>query len=411
MSDLDCLLQKGAAMKLGVVFQAGSMGARRYSCRLIEGLLDADSTVRVVLLVPADAGTEMEEFAAACHSRVEVNRFHAPATLSSIRWVRLLQKRFLRSVGRETAGRDLGLLNQCDVLFYPWPYGITPPEVSRPLVFIPHDLTYTRNFGSGTICTTGGYVWQRELHRQWLQRASCIVSAQYTQSEIHRVFGSEHRVSVIPLSRFTPCGRLPESEAADRVRRLGISGRYVLCINNLSPHKNLSQLLAGFALLKQALSDVKLVLVGYESDRVQGRADMTTGLALEEHLAAADVIGLGVVDDRDLVGLLQQAALLINPSLSEGNNGPGLDAWDIGTPVAMSEIPPFREHVEFLGIRAEMFDPRNATDICRAMRVLLANPELAAEMAEESRQAFQRYTWKTVATEYLQVFRGAAGGL
>jgi glycosyltransferase involved in cell wall biosynthesis len=77
----------------------------------------------------------------------------------------------------------------------------------------------------------------------------------------------------------------------------------------------------------------------------------------------------------------------------------------------MSEIPPFREHVEFLGIRAEMFDPRNATDICRAMRVLLANPELAAEMAEESRQAFQRYTWKTVATEYLQVFRGAAGGL
>ncbi|MFN9042061.1 MAG: hypothetical protein ACK5YO_37585, partial [Planctomyces sp.] len=89
-------------MKLGVVFQAGSMGARRYSCRLIEGLLDADSTVRVVLLVPADAGTEMEEFAAACHSRVEVNRFHAPATLSSIRWVRLLQKRFLRSVGRET---------------------------------------------------------------------------------------------------------------------------------------------------------------------------------------------------------------------------------------------------------------------------------------------------------------------
>jgi glycosyltransferase involved in cell wall biosynthesis len=45
------------------------------------------------------------------------------------------------------------------------------------------------------------------------------------------------------------------------------------------------------------------------------------------------------------------------------------------------------------------------------MRVLLANPELAAKMAEESRQAFQRYTWKTVATEYLQVFRGAAGGL
>ena len=82
MSDLDCLLQKGAAMKLGVVFQAGSMGARRYSCRLIEGLLDADTTVRVVLLVPADAGTEMEEFAAACNSRVEVNRFHTPAWLS-----------------------------------------------------------------------------------------------------------------------------------------------------------------------------------------------------------------------------------------------------------------------------------------------------------------------------------------
>lgn len=394
-------------MKLGVVFQAGSMGAWRYSCRLIEGLLDADCTLRVVLLVPADAGTEMEEFAAASHSRVEVNRFHAPARLSSVRWVRLLQKRFLRTLGWETEGRNLRLLNQCDVLFYPWPYGIAPPDISRPLVFIPHDLTYTRNFGSGTICTTGGYVWQRELHRQWLQRASCIVSAKYTQCEIRRVFGSEHRVSVIPLSRFTPCGRLPESEAVDRVRRLGISGRYVLCVNNLSPHKNLSQLLAGFALLKQVQPDVKLVLAGYESDRVQGKADVTTGVALDDDVAAADVIGLGVVDDRNLVALMQQSALLINPSLSEGNNGPGLDAWDIGTPVAMSEIPPFREHVEFLGIRAEMFDPRSAADICRAMRVLLANPELAAKMAEESRTAFQKYTWKTVAAEYLQVFKAA----
>ncbi len=60
-----------------------------------------------------------------------------------------------------------------------------------------------------------------------------------------------------------------------------------------------------------------------------------------------NIYGLGYVDNVEIDGLIQSAHIVVNSSLYEGGNGPGFDAWSRGIPVAMSNIPPFLEHVAY----------------------------------------------------------------
>jgi glycosyltransferase involved in cell wall biosynthesis len=106
---------------------------------------------------------------------------------------------------------------------------------------------------------------------------------------------------------------------------------------------------------------------------------------------------------------MRAATLVINPSLCEAGSGSGLDAWGCGCPVALSDIPAFRDQVRFLGTHAEFFDPRDPRDIGRAVVEVLADPDRAARQAEESRAAIARYGWHEVATHYLAVFERMLG--
>ncbi|HAV31207.1 MAG TPA: hypothetical protein DC058_23370 [Planctomycetaceae bacterium] len=118
------------------------------------------------------------------------------------------------------------------------------------------------------------------------------------------------------------------------------------------------------------------------------------------------MLGLGLVSDEDLIALMQRSRVLVNPSLSELNNGPGLDAWDIGCPVAMSRIPPFLEHLEFLGVRAQLFEPRCVFEIRDALDRVLSDPAGAMRDAAVSREQMRRWTWVDVSQRYADLFLG-----
>ena len=117
-----------------------------------------------------------------------------------------------------------------------------------------------------------------------------------------------------------------------------------------------------------------------------------------------DVKGIGLISDDDFSALMQGAKMCINASLCEAGAGSGLDAWSIGTPMVMSNIPAFKDQLNFLGVRAELFEPRESRDIARAINKLLDNPKLAKENAKISKQAMNKYSWNIVAKEYINVF-------
>ena len=84
--------------------------------------------------------------------------------------------------------------------------------------------------------------------------------------------------------------------------------------------------------------------------------------------------------------LIMCASAVVNTSLYEAGNGPGIDAWALGVPVAMSDIPCFTEHIKYQNIRAELFDPRDPRDIAAKILTILNNRKESDEIAKHSQR-------------------------
>jgi glycosyltransferase involved in cell wall biosynthesis len=118
---------------------------------------------------------------------------------------------------------------------------------------------------------------------------------------------------------------------------------------------------------------------------------------------------LGLRQDREVAALIVCAKMVVNASLYEAGNGSGLDAWAAGTPVAMSAIPAFLEHLESLDVRAETFNPRCCYELRDAMLRIIEQPETASINSAYSKVSMGRYRWKDVAIKYFQCFDDLAG--
>jgi len=161
-------------------------------------------------------------------------------------------------------------------------------------------------------------------------------------------------------------------------------GRYVFCGTHLTVHKNLGPLLAAHAIVRRRFPDVRLVLTGAGTEAASGVATSIGTIAAAE---PPDVLGLGYVSNDQIDALIAHAAVVVNPSLYEAGNGPGVDAWSHGVPVAMSDIPSFREHLDVQGVRAVLFDPRDPADIAVKVIGILENPVDAEEAGAASGEA------------------------
>ena len=83
--------------------------------------------------------------------------------------------------------------------------------------------------------------------------------------------------------------------------------------------------------------------------------------------------------------------MVINCSLYEPGNGSGADAWKIGTSVAMSNIPSFKEQLEFLSVKAELFDPTNPESIAKKVnKILLMNKSKKNKNINHSKKMMEK---------------------
>jgi glycosyltransferase involved in cell wall biosynthesis len=86
---------------------------------------------------------------------------------------------------------------------------------------------------------------------------------------------------------------------------------------------------------------------------------------------------------------------------------PAMDAWMFGTPTVLSDIPPFREHEQILGIRSAYFDPMNPNDIANTFHYCLSNTDELSQNAIISKEKMEQYTWENVCRSYMNVFQKA----
>jgi glycosyltransferase involved in cell wall biosynthesis len=211
----------------------------------------------------------------------------------------------------------------------------------------------------------------------------------------------EHRVDVAHLGLGMRIARhaTPQRELRSRLR-LG-EGRVVLCVSAALVHKNLDRLIDAFASLGSGAEDVRLVLAGHagrERDHLLAHA--------AERGVAGRVCLTGWIDPEDLEGLYALAECCAYPSLHEGFGMPVLEAMVRDVPVACADATALPE---VAGDAAVMFDPEDTDAMASAIRTILSDGDLAAELVRRGHERAAHFTWERCARAVLASYARALG--
>jgi glycosyltransferase involved in cell wall biosynthesis len=335
--------------------------------------------------------------------------------------------RALRGAVRRAAGREKGkhwyefaltpdivaALGAYDLVYFPFPYYLEPASIAAPVVGTFHDfnhLYFRANFG-GTLL--------RQMDRQlrfWTGRAdAAVVSTRFVERDLLRHYGgAAGRSSVVFVAPYSFVA-VSEPARLAALERFNLRDQgYLIYPSNHSYHKNLLGLVRAADIIKKREGGIAnpVIFTGFGTDGLgAGKwpsfAEVDKFLSTSSLVVGEDIRGLGFVTDEEVDALTRSARLVVSTSLYEAGCGPALDAWQFGVPVAFSNIPPFVEQLETLGVEAWTFDPRDAEDIGRVIWRALSERDESLAMAARSKEAIKRYTWDQAAGRYLEVFKQA----
>jgi glycosyltransferase involved in cell wall biosynthesis len=174
----------------------------------------------------------------------------------------------------------------------------------------------------------------------------------------------------------------------------------VLCVAQMRPYKNLGSLIRAMA----ELADVPatLVLAGLPTPHEAELRSLVETLGV-----TGRVRFLGWLSDADLEGLYHLATCFVLPSLIEGFGLPVLEAMARDVPVACSNRPALPE---VAGDAALLFDPEDQCEVTSAVRRLLGDEELRAQLVASGRERVRLFPWERTAEATLASYRRALEG-
>jgi glycosyltransferase involved in cell wall biosynthesis len=263
-------------------------------------------------------------------------------------------------------------------------YSLAMLHTSRPFVYTLHDLQqfyYPEHFSRFQLA------WRHQIYTRVSARAARIIcESAYVRSDIMRFYGvAAERIAVIPAP---PQGEflrpVSEEEQREARARLGLPDRFLFYPAHFWHHKNHLRLIEAFGDVVREVPDLKLVLTGKQHE------------AYPAVMAAIDAFGLkhqiicpGYVTQQDLQAIYQLATALVMPSLFESVSIPVYEAFQLGTPVAASNILALPEQVGDAGL---LFDPKSVASIRQAIVEIVKNPEGARQRAMRARERMSEMT-------------------
>jgi glycosyltransferase involved in cell wall biosynthesis len=207
------------------------------------------------------------------------------------------------------------------------------------------------------------------------------------------------RIDVVPLAAGEN-ERARATDAAELRARLGLGdGPLILSVSAKKVHKNLGRLVEAMPAVLARQPDAVLAIPGNPTAHEQELRELAAALGI-----AAHVVFPAYVDAPDLEGLYGLARCFVFASINEGFGIPILEAMRRGVPVACSRASALPE---VAGDAARYFDPLDVADIARALEEVIADRELAAELAARGRERARGFTWAATARGTLDSYMRA----
>lgn len=190
-------------------------------------------------------------------------------------------------------------------------------------------------------------------------------------------------------------------EAADKLQAGKVTPydtpykNYLLYVGQQSDYKNIKRLGDAHQKLLEKHPDLGLVLVG----RVNKSAQMTKEYF--ERKGYRNIHFTGFVPDNQRDWLFENCRAYVFPSLMEGFGLPPLEAMQYDAPVVSSNASCMPE---VLGDAAHYFDPRDTSDIARAVDEVISDDALRQNLIEKGKVQRDKYSWKRMAQETLDQY-------
>jgi glycosyltransferase involved in cell wall biosynthesis len=174
---------------------------------------------------------------------------------------------------------------------------------------------------------------------------------------------------------------------------------FVLTASRVDARKNHLRMLEAFErLVKEGFSQ-RWVIVG-----PRGFGAEVFERALAQSPARERVEWLGSVSDAELARRYAQCDCFLFASLNEGFGLPPLEAMACGAPVVASAVTALPE---VCGEAALLVEPTDSERIFEAVRTVLREPEIAADLRRRGRERSRQFTWRRCAKETVLAWRNA----
>ena len=226
-----------------------------------------------------------------------------------------------------------------------------------------------------------------------------IVPSQRIADNLLRFFGTPaSRVTVIPhgvADEFS--APLQENVVADLRERLGLTGRFLLFVGSLNDRKNAITLLRAYAALPRELREEhQCLIVGPGgSDK-----ELVENFIRDEGLEGRAILA-GYVEPGPLAELYKVADLFALPSLCESFGMPIIEAMAAGAPVLTSNVTSIPE---VAGDAALLLPPTDVALWTDALRRVLTEDGLRADLRERGYARARQYSWPEAARRHVEIF-------
>ncbi len=371
-------------------FRYPATGSGQYMSHLLDALAEIDRENEYILLGP-DPSPELSGVNPAfAYRQAPVPGF----TRRSAKMEKLAWEQITAPSAARKARVDL----------YHVPY-FAPPYLSNvPGIVTIHDVIPLRlpvYVSKGTMRAYMGLV-SRAAHKATL----IITVSQHAKQDIMDVLHlPAERIRVIYEAageKFLPVA--DEETLAKARARYGVGERYLFYLGGLELRKNVPQLVRAFAHVYQQVGDPNLQLL------IAGNPDKKSGPLFPDPRPVAADLGMSgqivyrYIEEEDKPAMYSAASAFIFPSMYEGFGLDPLEAMSCGAPVVCSNRTSLPEVV---GDAALLFDPDNTGQMVAAIRDVLTNDQLAANLRERSLQRAARFSWRKTAQETLAVYEEA----
>ncbi len=316
-------------------------------------------------------------------------------SLEGVEEVRLQARRDAMGMAWHTLGRPHleRYLGELDLVHAP---SLVCPPSRAPLVATVHDLCILRY--PGAFPSRWRVFHQRGL-RLIMRKARVIMAdSRSTFDDLRSLAGGrDPRVRIVPLGVDVPA-EPGEEEIAEVLHKHGLVPGYILFVGTVEPRKNLSRLVRAFAAFDREEREKGGELVMAGAPGWMGRRE------LSRMVSQAGVRWLGYLPQRELEAVYRGASIFVYPSLYEGFGLPVLEAMARGLAVVTSDSSSLREVGEGVAL---LVDPTDPMELGKAMRRLILDDDMRAELAQKGRERAAEYPWERTVELTLEAYGDA----